>query len=603
MQRRGWRYSYLGVVMRALLASLLFIISGACYAQGFSAANQGLPSGEIAPEFLPVEQAYQLEVEIIDKQNLRAYWQIAPNYYLYQHRFDFKLENDQGAVDLTVEMPAALSRSDEYFGEVQVYYHSADINLKAQQLIERGTLSLTSQGCADAGLCYPPYTQRYDVDFSTGILTPVASSSEEAQTLTLSTVSATTQESSSSDGLLYMLLLAFMGGVILNLMPCVFPILSLKVLSFASSTDHDRHLQSWVYTAGVISSFVFVAALLIALQQAGSAIGWGFQLQSPAFVIALAYLFIAMGLSLSGMVELGSNLMSTGSGLANRGGLSGSFFTGVLAVIVASPCTAPFMGTALGFAVSQPPQIGLLVFAALGAGMAAPLLLFSYSGAARALMPKPGAWMDTLKQLLAFPLYATAIWLLWVAGRQTGVNTMTAALSGALMLALGLWLWQRSWWRKALALACLAAAVSLGSMRGLDVHSSDTAQLSQGKLAWSESAVAEQRNAGNPVFVDVTADWCITCIANETAVLLTDDMAQAFADFGVVYMVADWTNRNADIAALLKKYKRNGIPLYLMYTADTSEAPLILPQILTKQTVVDALQAVSKKNSDISAIF
>ena len=211
---------------------------------------------------------------------------------------------------------------------------------------------------------------------------------------------------SAADARLYMLVLAFMGGAILNLMPCVFPILSLKVLSFARSTDHDRHLHSWVYTAGVIASFVLVAAVLIGLQQAGSAIGWGFQLQSPGFVIALAYLFIAMGLSLSGLVELGGNLMNTGSGLASRGGLSGSFFTGVLAVVVASPCTAPFMGTALGFAVSQPPQIGLLVFAALGAGMAAPLLLFSYSGAARALMPKPGPWMETLKQLLAFPLYA-----------------------------------------------------------------------------------------------------------------------------------------------------------------------------------------------------
>ena len=584
--------------MRALLASFLVLISGTCYAAGFDATSQALPGAKTAPEFLPVEQAYPLEVEILDRQNIRVYWQIAPNYYLYQHRFDFKLDTNQGAVDLTVDMPPALSRSDEYFGEVQVYYQNADINLQLQRAPERGTLSVTSQGCADAGLCYPPSTQNFDLDFSAGTVTPVTRPNKDTPT-----VAATAQDASTGDGLLYMLLLAFMGGVILNLMPCVFPILSLKVLSFARSTDHDRHLHSWIYTAGVISSFVFVAALLIALQQAGSAIGWGFQLQSPIFVIALAYLFVAMGLSLSGLVEMGSNLMNTGSGLANRGGLGGSFFTGVLAVIVASPCTAPFMGTALGFAVSQPPHIGLLVFAALGAGMAAPLLLFSYSGAARALMPKPGAWMDTLKQLLAFPLYATAIWLLWVAGKQTGVNTMTAALSGALMLALGLWLWQHSWWRKLLALACLAAAVSLGSMRGLDVRSSDTAQLADGKLAWSESAVAAQRNAGNPVFVDVTAAWCITCIANETAVLFTDDMVQAFADYGVVYMVADWTNRNADIAALLKRYERNGIPLYLMYAADTSEAPLILPQLLTAQTVLDALQAVSEKKTDFKATF
>lgn len=584
--------------MRALLACCLILISGACHAAGFDGASQALPGEKVAPEFLPVEQAYQLEVEIIDRQNIRVYWQIAPDYYLYQHRFDFKLEDSQGAIDLTVDMPDALSRSDEYFGEVEVYYHNTDINLQVQQPTERGTLSVTSQGCADAGLCYPPYKQNFALDFSSGTVTPAMASDKETRTL-----AATSEEPPTQEGLLYMLLLAFMGGVILNLMPCVFPILSLKVLSFARSTDHDRHLHSWIYTAGVISSFVFVAALLIALQQAGSAIGWGFQLQSPVFVIALAYLFVAMGLSLSGLVEMGGNLMNAGSGLANRGGLSGSFFTGVLAVIVASPCTAPFMGTALGFAVSQPPHIGLLVFAALGAGMAAPLLLFSYSGAARAMMPKPGAWMETLKQLLAFPLYATAIWLLWVAGRQTGVNTMTAALSGALMLALGLWLWQHTWWRKVLALACLVTAVGLGSMRNLDVRNGNTAQLAQGKLSWSEAAVAEQRRAGNPVFVDVTAAWCITCIANETAVLFTDDIEQAFADYGVVYMVADWTNQNADIAALLKQYQRNGIPLYLMYAADISEKPLILPQLLTAQTVIDALQAVSEKKTNINATF
>jgi thiol:disulfide interchange protein DsbD len=400
-----------------------------------------------------------------------------------------------------------------------------------------------------------------------------------------------------------MLTLAFLGGAILNLMPCVFPILSLKVLSFARSTDHDRHLHSWVYAAGVIASFVAVAGLLIVLQQAGNAIGWGFQLQSPGFVIALAYLFIAMGLSLSGVVALGGNLMNTGSGLANRGGLTGSFFTGVLAVVVASPCTAPFMGTALGFAAGQPPHISLLVFAALGAGMAAPLLLFSYSGGARALMPKPGAWMETLKQLLAFPLYATAIWLFWVAGRQTGVNTMTAALSGALVLALGLWLWNDSSTRRVLTLTCLLIAVFLGSQHHLDAQGDGPARRSDGQVAWSDAQVTASREAGNTVFVDVTADWCITCMANEAAVLNTADMAKAFADYGVVYMVADWTNQDADIAALLQRHGRNGIPLYLVYSPDLSVPPLILPQILTKNTVLEALRSASVKKSDVAAYF
>jgi thiol:disulfide interchange protein DsbD len=301
-----------------------------------------------------------------------------------------------------------------------------------------------------------------------------------------------------------------------------------------------------------------------------------------------------MGLSLSGLVDFGGNLMNTGSGLADRGGLAGSFFTGVLAVVVASPCTAPFMGTALGFAISQPPYVALLVFAALGAGMAAPLLLLGYSGLARRLMPKPGAWMETLKQLLAFPLYATAIWLLWVAGRQTGVNTMTAALAGALVLALGLWLWRYGNWGKAVALVCVLAAVSLGSWRALDENGNRAAGgLTAGTVAWSEQSLAQLRAAGTPVFVDVTADWCITCLANESAVLFTDEMKAAFAAHGVVYMVADWTNYDADIAAFLRRHRRNGIPLYLMYPGDPGAEPLLLPQLLTHDTVIDALRTVS----------
>ena len=581
--------------MRSILAGLLILFSSACFPLSFDAADRSLLGMDAEPDFLPVEQAYQLEVEILDEQRVRLYWQIAQDYYLYQHRFAFTLEDDQGSIDLQSNMPEGLSHIDEYFGEVQIYYNSADITLDLQRSAQRATLTATSQGCADAGLCYPPYKQYYELDFSAGTATPVSAPSKP-----VSTQDVLEEDASTARALLYMLALAFVGGAILNLMPCVFPILSLKVLSFASSTDHDRHLHSWVYTAGVIVSFVSVAAVLIGLQQAGSAIGWGFQLQSPGFVIALAYLFIAMGLSLSGLVELGGNLMNTGSGLANRGGLGGSFFTGVLAVVVASPCTAPFMGTALGFAVGQPPHIALLVFAALGAGMAAPLLLFSYSGAARALMPKPGIWMETLKEVLAFPLYATAIWLLWVAGRQTGVNTMAAALCGALMLALGLWLWNFNLWRRALAVICVIAALSLGSLRGLDAGTSGTREFAGDKVAWSEEAVAELRSAGKPVFVDVTADWCITCMANETAVLLTDDMIQAFAYHDVVYMVADWTNEDARIAGLLKKHGRNGIPLYLMYSADTSTAPLILPQLLTKQTVLEALETVSSKKSEVA---
>ncbi|MBP6683209.1 MAG: disulfide bond formation protein DsbD, partial [Halioglobus sp.] len=449
--------------MRALLAGLLLLAAGLVHAQlGGTVAPGPFGAAAAAPKFLPVEEAYQANIEVREDNSLRIHWQIAATYYLYQHGFKFALADAQGDIPLAVELPAGLEREDEYFGKVEVYYDVAGILLVPERIPEVATLSLESQGCADAGLCYPPRKEYFEVDFASGSVTPVAAPMRGA------TVDAPSGTMATTGTLLYMLLLAFVGGAILNLMPCVFPILSLKVLSFARASDHDRHLHSWVYAAGVVASFVLVAAALIALQQAGQAIGWGFQLQSPGFVIALAYLFIAMGLSLSGLVEFGGGLMNAGSGLANRGGLSGSFFTGVLAVVVASPCTAPFMGTALGFALGQPPRVALLVFAALGAGMASPLLLLGYSGLARNRMPKPGPWMVTLKELLAFPLYATAIWLLWVAGRQTGVNTMTAALVGALALALGLWLWRYGKLGKALGLACVLAAVGLGSWRALD---------------------------------------------------------------------------------------------------------------------------------------
>jgi thiol:disulfide interchange protein DsbD len=580
--------------MRLLLAGILVLACGPGFAQGLGAPAGGGFGGESQPQFLPVDQAYALAVEVEEEDRLRLYWQIADGYYLYQHRFDFVLEADGESLVPEAILPPALARTDEYFGDVWVYYDQADIQLQLDRAPGPALLSVTYQGCADAGLCYPPEKKQYRVDFASGAVEMVPPRSRAA---------GLTTPGSPPPGkaLPYMLLLAFLGGAILNLMPCVFPILSLKVLAFARSTDHDRHLHSWVYTGGVVASFVAVAALLISLQAAGQAIGWGFQLQSPAFVIALAYLFVAMGLSLSGLIDLGGSLMNTGSSLTDRGGLRGSFFTGVLAVVVASPCTAPFMGTALGFALTQPPLTALLVFAALGAGMAAPLLVFSYSGAARRLMPRPGPWMETLKQFLAFPLYGTAIWLLWVAGRQTGVNTMATALSGALILALGLWLWRYGSWRRGLAALCVLLALGLGAWRpASEVGAGGRAD---GRIAWSEQSLDQLRRDGRPVFVDVTADWCITCIANETAVLLTEEMEAAFAAHGVVYMVADWTNYDPDIARFLASHGRTGIPLYLLYPADPGLEPLMLPQILTKSTVLEALQAVSGEKVEMAAIF
>jgi thiol:disulfide interchange protein len=583
--------------MHALLAVLLLAFSSMGFTQGFNDNSSSNPfdNDAAAIEFLPVEEAYKLSVDVQADQSIALYWQIEDNYYLYQHRFKFELSDANGAIELTLDYPPALERTDEYFGEVSVYYREALITLVPARPIGQAVLSVSSQGCADAGLCYPPNQQFFELDFHSGSVVSTSDLTTAKNALPES------QQNAGSDSLgylLYILLLAFFGGSILNLMPCVFPVLSLKMLSFARTADHQAHTQSWVYAAGVIISFVFVAAILIFLQRAGEAIGWGFHLQSPGFVVAMAYIFVAMALSLSGVIELGSSIMGTGSGLAEKEGLSGSFFTGVLAVVVASPCTAPFMGTALGFAVTQPAPIALGIFASLGAGMAAPMVLLSYSKKLRNAMPKPGPWMETLKQFLAFPLYATAIWLLWVAGRQTGVNTMAVAMLGALLIALGLWLWRYPGWHKGLALACLIGAASIAGWRGFDVTTQRVGP--DNHIAWSKVRLEALLADGQPVFVDVTADWCISCIANEQAVLLTDEITAAFKDQGVVYMVADWTNYDADIAAFLAGYGRNGIPFYIMYFADSSREPLILPQLLTKSTVLKAISEVASNNGTLA---
>jgi len=587
--------------MRGKLAVLLLILSSYGFTADFGSAGVATPFGaDKAVEFLTVDEAYQLQVEVQADHSIRLYWQIAPAYYLYQHRFNFTLTDALGDIELATEFPQALEKHDEYFGDVSVYYQYADLEIKPKRKSSFARLEVVSQGCADAGLCYPPHKQYFDVDFDAGtaaVAVPTPGVSPAPPQGIGDTVNT---PHSGIVNILYMMVLAFLGGSILNLMPCVFPVLSLKMLSFARSADQHHHTQSWAYAAGVVLSFVLVAAILIMLQRAGEAIGWGFHLQSPGFVIAMAYLFVAMGLSLSGVIEFGTSVMGAGNNLTEKEGLGGSFFTGVLAVVVASPCTAPFMGTALGFAVTQPATIALAIFAALGAGMAAPMLMLSYSKTLRAHMPKPGAWMETLKQLLAFPLYATAIWLFWVAGRQTGVNTMALALMGALMLGLGFWLWRFNGWRKGIALVCFIAAVSAASWRGLDESMQQRA--ADDHIAWSEQSLEQLRKNGQAVFVDVTADWCISCIANEQAVLLTDEITDAFKNSEVVYMVADWTNYDADIAAFLARNGRNGIPFYILYSGDPSIEPLILPQLLTKSTVLDAIEQVRRSKGNIAAI-
>jgi len=574
--------------MTRLLTTLAFALASMAALAQTSLAD--LTRQAAATEFLPVTEAYQLEAEFTPGGQLRLYWQITDGYYLYQHGFKAALEDADGPVATNFEFPPAIEKTDEFFGDVRVYYTQADLRLQADRPFTRARLSVTSQGCADAGLCYPPHTEVLTVVPTADTVTrgePDPPITRETGTATAPATGATPDV-----GLWLAMAFAFIGGLILNAMPCVFPILSLKVLSFATGDPQRHHRHAWWYLTGVVASFLVVAGSLISLQSAGQLIGWGFQLQSTGVVIGLAYLFTAMGLSLSGLVHFGGGLMNIGGTLAGQGGSRGSFFTGVLAVVVASPCTAPFMGSALGYALTQPPLVALLVFAALGAGMASPMVLLSYSPAARRALPKPGPWMETLKELIAFPMYATAVWLLWVAGKQAGVDTMGAALAGIVALALGLYLYRGGAVRKAIALAFVLLAIALASWRGAQ-DSNGAEPRREGTVAWSMESLEGLRAAGKPVFVDVTADWCITCIANEQAVLFTDSARAAFNAAGVTYMIADWTDYDPAIGEFVRSHGRNGIPLYVMYPGNLDEAPFILPQLLTTSTLQDALARVA----------
>jgi thiol:disulfide interchange protein DsbD len=354
-------------------------------------------------------------------------------------------------------------------------------------------------------------------------------------------------------------------------------------LSFTNTNKGSPLQHGLVYSIGVVSSFVLVAGVLIALQQAGQAIGWGFQLQTPWFVALLASLFFVLALNLFGLFEIGGSWMNVGSDLSRDKGYRGSFFTGVLATVVASPCTAPFMGTAVGFAASQPAIIALLVFAFIGVGMALPVLLLTLFPAGLRKLPKPGNWMITLRQLLGFPLLATAIWLAWVIGRQTGANGMAITLIAWLLIGFGLWL--RGHGKK-----ILAALIIIASLAGLVISlNSPPREPTLASGQFDKSEIQRLRESGQNVFLDVTADWCITCAANETLVLNTKTIRDAFTQHNVHYLIADWTRYDPAITELLADYQRNGIPLYIYYPADLSATEIMLPQVLTKSMIIELL--------------
>ncbi len=386
--------------------------------------------------------------------------------------------------------------------------------------------------------------------------------------------------------------LALLGGLILNLMPCVFPVLSIKALALVRVPGSHRP-EGLAYTAGVLASFGLLAAVLLAARAAGQQVGWGFQFHEPAFVLALAYVLFAVGLNLSGLFEIGASVTGLGQGLAAQDGWVGSFFTGVLAAVVATPCTAPFMSAALAFALSQPAPVLIAIFLALGLGLALPFLILALWPAAQAWLPRPGAWMETFKQALAFPMYAAAVWLVWVLAQQTGADGAGLALLGMTAIAFGLW-WRRASggrWHGAAA-ALLALALAGGAAALLQPVGQAAAPTSNAAAArfepYSAERLAALRAEGKPVFVNLTAAWCISCLVNERVALSRPEVIAAFGQQGVVYLKGDWTREDPAITALLKAYGRSGVPLYL-YFAPGATAARVLPQILTPDLVVEAI--------------
>ena len=407
------------------------------------------------------------------------------------------------------------------------------------------------------------------------------------------------------------LLFAFLGGIVLNLMPCVFPILSMKALSLMRLSRAElriaRH-SGLLYTAGILAAFALIGIALVALRQEGQAVGWGFQMQSPFVNVALGLLMLAIGLNLFGVFEIGARFMGAGASLAEGGERKSAFFTGLLAVVVATPCTAPFMAGALGYALVQPPALALAVFLVLGFGLASPYLLLSLIPALGQALPKPGPWMATLRSLLGFPMLATALWLFWIVGRQLGVTSMSIALLAALCLAFGLWAFGRSAaakrrpvWQSAAVLgliACVALAANLKQYMSVPGAAAPSVLGGLQPERFSPERVLGYIAEGRPAFVYFTADWCVSCKVNERAALATEAVADAFRQRDMKVVEADWTAEDPVITEWLAMYGRVGVPLYLYFPEGSSlDTATILPQILLPQIVINALDAADRVRS------
>jgi len=578
------KISYFFILYMLFSASIILSISNAS-AKTTNKENVSNPVVFVATKFLPVEKAFKLNV--VTKDNLLILdWTIAPGYYLYRDRFNFL---DEKSEQLAIKPSFAIGQliHDEYYNKnLEVYYGHTSFSIPLSELNQK--VFIESQGCADAGLCYPIRRQAISFDSKKSL----AYLEEAPVELFLSDPTDKISRTASNGEMgimpiLLMLMFAFLGGLALNLMPCVFPILSLKILNLASinSSSNNKYLHGLAYTAGILLCFCTIGSLLMILRSSGEALGWGFQLQSPVFIGALIYLFVVMGLSFSGWLQIGNSLMNWGQNSTDGNNLSSSFMTGLLATIVASPCTAPFMGTALGLALTQPTIVALSTFVFLGLGMAFPILLITCLPSLSKWIPKPGAWMENFKQFLAFPLYLTAVWLLWVLGRQTNSDVVSATLCGIVFILFTVWIHKKYSGGITrvigLVMLFLALLLPLWSEHNIGIKSGSWETYSKDRLN------ALLKNEAS-VFVNLTADWCITCLVNEKMVLNTESFSGLLKKEQIVYLKADWTSYDPEITELLDTYNRSGVPLYLFYPSGKVN-PVILPQILTINKMIDEL--------------
>ncbi|MGA8741560.1 MAG: thioredoxin family protein [Terracidiphilus sp.] len=441
---------------------------------------------------------------------------------------------------------------------------------------------------------------------------PATSPSSTTPNAAIEPAHANPATSTEGPGLLRAVALAFLGGLLLNLMPCVFPVLFIKGLSLVQSGNEERHklrTHGFVYAAGILVSFWALVALLLGLRSAGSHLGWGFQFQSPIFLSLMAALLFFLGLSLAGQFDIGLTLTSAGSSLAAKHGYTGSFFTGVLAVIVATPCTAPFMGVALGYALSQTALVTFAIFTALALGLAAPYVALTLQPAWTRILPRPGAWMEVLKQAVSVPIFATVIWLAWVLANAYGAAVLAALLASFLLLAIAGWFlgrWPAKRWASVVAGLILLGVVSISiaapanledptrsvlkmALSPDDAHALSTITKNEAVWQpWSAGAVQKYQSQGRPVFVDFTASWCLSCQVNERVAFGNPGVQKAFADNNVVLLRADWTRYDDSITQTLTSLGRSGVPTYALYVPGESK-PRVLPEVLTPGIVTDAL--------------